>query len=66
MPDLRGHGRSDTPHDEDAYAMDAIVGDLLAVLDTAGADRVHYVGYSFGARCTDSRSPSPLRSGWRV
>ncbi|WAL45843.1 alpha/beta fold hydrolase [Rhodococcus pyridinivorans] len=50
MPDLRGHGRSDTPHDEDAYAMDAIVGDLLAVLDAAGADRVHYVGYSFGAR----------------
>lgn len=50
MPDLRGHGRSDTPHDEDAYAMDAIVGDLLAVLDAAGAHRAHYVGYSFGAR----------------
>jgi len=50
VPDLRGHGRSDTPHNEDAYAMDAVVGDLLAVLDAAGADRVHCVGYSFGAR----------------
>jgi len=50
MPDLRGHGRSDAPHDEDAYAMDGIVGDLLAVLDAAKASRVHYVGYSFGAR----------------
>ncbi|MEU5842131.1 alpha/beta hydrolase [Rhodococcus sp. NPDC047139] len=50
MPDLRGHGRSDTPHGEDAYAMDAIVGDLLAVLDAVKVHRAHYVGYSFGAR----------------
>lgn len=50
MPDLRGHGRSDAPHDEDAYAMDAIVGDLIAVLDAAAVERAHCVGYSFGAR----------------
>ena len=50
LPDLRGHGRSDTPHDPDAYAMDRIVGDLLAVLDAADVERTHYVGYSFGAR----------------
>ncbi|MFD3811780.1 alpha/beta fold hydrolase [Rhodococcus sp. NPDC058639] len=50
LPDLRGHGRSDTPHEPDAYAMDRIVGDLLAVLDAADVERVHYVGYSFGAR----------------
>jgi len=50
MPDLRGHGRSDTPHDENSYAMEAIVGDLLAVLDAVQPPRVHYVGYSFGAR----------------
>lgn len=50
LPDLRGHGRSDTPHDEDAYAMDAIVGDLVAVLDAAGVERAHYLGYSVGAR----------------
>ncbi|MHC3370011.1 alpha/beta fold hydrolase [Rhodococcus aetherivorans] len=50
LPDLRGHGRSDKPHVPDAYAMDLIVGDVLAVLDAAGTERVHYLGYSFGAR----------------
>ena len=50
LPDLRGHGRSDTPHDEDAYAMESIVGDLVAVLDAVGVRQVHYLGYSFGAR----------------
>ncbi|NLU61871.1 alpha/beta hydrolase [Rhodococcus sp. HNM0563] len=50
LPDLRGHGRSDTPHDEDAYAMESIVGDLVAVLDAVGVRHVHYLGYSFGAR----------------
>jgi len=50
LPDLRGHGRSDTPHDPDAYGMDRIVGDLLAVLDATEVERTHYVGYSFGAR----------------
>ncbi|KDE10622.1 alpha/beta fold hydrolase [Rhodococcus aetherivorans] len=50
LPDLRGHGRSDKPHVPDAYAMDLIVGDVLAVLDAAGTERVHYLGHSFGAR----------------
>jgi pimeloyl-ACP methyl ester carboxylesterase len=50
LPDLRGHGRSDTPRDEGAYAMDSIVGDLLAVLDAADVQQAHYLGYSFGAR----------------
>jgi pimeloyl-ACP methyl ester carboxylesterase len=48
--DLRGHGRSGTPHDPAAYAMDLMVADVVAVLDAVGADRVHHVGYSLGAR----------------
>lgn len=48
--DLRGHGRSGTPHDIDSYAMPLHVGDVLAVLEATGLDPVHYVGYSFGAR----------------
>lgn len=48
--DLRGHGRSDKPHYEDAYAMDLLVGDILAVLDAAGVQAAHYLGYSAGAR----------------
>ncbi|WP_165497208.1 alpha/beta fold hydrolase [Rhodococcus sp. ABRD24] len=50
LPDMRGHGRSDTPHDPESYAMDLVVGDLLAVLDALEIDRVHYLGYSFGGR----------------
>jgi pimeloyl-ACP methyl ester carboxylesterase len=48
--DLRGHGRSGTPHEPRAYAMELLVGDVLAVLDALGLPRVHHVGYSLGAR----------------
>lgn len=48
--DLRGHGRSDKPHDAGAYAMPLVAGDVLAVMDAAGLDRASVVGYSFGAR----------------
>ena len=48
--DLRGHGRSGTPHEPAAYAMDLMVADVLAVLDATGVDAVHHVGYSLGAR----------------
>ncbi|MDR6558263.1 pimeloyl-ACP methyl ester carboxylesterase [Arthrobacter pascens] len=48
--DLRGHGRSEKPQHEDAYSMDLLVGDILAVLDAAGVQAAHYVGYSAGAR----------------
>ncbi|MDQ0743735.1 pimeloyl-ACP methyl ester carboxylesterase [Clavibacter sp. B3I6] len=48
--DLRGHGRSGTPHEPAAYAMDLMVADVVAVLDAVGARVVHHVGYSLGAR----------------
>lgn len=48
--DARGHGRSDKPHDEAAYTMEARAGDVLAVLAAAGAGRVHFWGYSMGGR----------------
>lgn len=48
--DLRGHGRSDKPHEASAYAMELFVGDVLAVLDELGVDRAHYLGYSLGGR----------------
>jgi pimeloyl-ACP methyl ester carboxylesterase len=46
--DLRGHGRSDSPADPAAYSEDAALGDMAAVLDRAGADRVVLVGMSLG------------------
>lgn len=48
--DLRGHGRSAKPHTQQAYAMDSLVADVLAVLDAADAPTAHYGGYSVGAR----------------
>jgi len=48
--DQRGHGASDKPHDPLGYTMDALVGDLLTVLDTHLLDSVLYAGYSLGGR----------------
>jgi pimeloyl-ACP methyl ester carboxylesterase len=46
--DPRGQGQSDKPHDPAAYAARRRVGEVVAVLDAAGIDRVHYWGYSLG------------------
>ncbi|WP_298226315.1 alpha/beta hydrolase [Gryllotalpicola sp.] len=48
--DLRGHGHSDKPHDEDAYDLPYFLADVLAVLDAAQAEHAHFIGYSLGAR----------------
>lgn len=47
--DARGHGASPRPHDPEAYAEDRRVDDALAVMDRAGVERAHLVGYSMGA-----------------
>ncbi len=48
--DARGHGRSDKPHDVEAYTMQPRTDDILAVLNAVGAERAHYWGYSMGGR----------------
>jgi pimeloyl-ACP methyl ester carboxylesterase len=48
--DHRGHGRSDKPHDPQAYAMRLRVADAVAVLDELGLARAHFVGISWGGR----------------
>jgi pimeloyl-ACP methyl ester carboxylesterase len=48
--DLRGHGASDKPHDAAAYDRAAMAGDIIALLDHLGLERVDLVGYSMGAR----------------
>lgn len=48
--DHRGHGRSDKPHQAEAYAMPVRVADVVAVIDEAGIDRAHVVGISWGGR----------------
>lgn len=48
--DHRGLGRSDKPHDPEAYAMPLRVADAVAVLDELGIDRAHFIGASYGGR----------------
>lgn len=63
--DLRGHGRSGKPHEVSAYSMEAMLGDLQAVLEATGHDSVHLIGYSFGARvglALAARAPQQVRS----
>lgn len=47
VPDLRGFGRSDKPLD--GYESEQVVGDLHAVADAVGADRLTVIGHDLGA-----------------
>ncbi len=49
VPDLRGYGQSDKPTGVAAYRIDALVGDVLAVMSAVGAERAHVVGHDWGA-----------------
>jgi pimeloyl-ACP methyl ester carboxylesterase len=48
--DGRGGGRSDRPVGADAYAIEEIARDALAVLDATGTERAAVVGFSRGAQ----------------
>ncbi|PIN05777.1 Soluble epoxide hydrolase [Handroanthus impetiginosus] len=48
-PDLRGYGDTDAPSSVDSYTMFHIVGDLVALLDALGLERVFLVGHDWGA-----------------
>lgn len=47
--DERGTGGSGKPHTLDQYALDRVLGDVLAVADAAGAPRFHVWGFGRGA-----------------
>jgi pimeloyl-ACP methyl ester carboxylesterase len=47
-PDLRGYSRGARPSERYAYRMSALVGDVRALADAAGADRFHLVGHDWG------------------
>jgi len=50
MPDLRGHGTSDRPHDPAAYPKDVLANDGLALIAHLGLTDYDLGGYSLGAR----------------
>lgn len=48
-PDMRGCGLTEAPREVSAYRIDKLVGDLVAILDALGVDRVRLVGHDWGA-----------------
>jgi pimeloyl-ACP methyl ester carboxylesterase len=50
LMDARGHGKSDKPHDPEAYSQECKAGDVSAVLDDLGIQSAHFCGYSYGGR----------------
>ncbi|XP_072959332.1 epoxide hydrolase 1-like [Typha angustifolia] len=48
-PDLRGYGDSDAPLGAAAYSVFHVVGDLIALIDALGQDKVFVVGHDWGA-----------------
>lgn len=48
--DCRGHGHSDKPHDEAAYSIDIMAGDIVRLLDHLDVQSAAYLGYSMGSR----------------
>jgi pimeloyl-ACP methyl ester carboxylesterase len=48
-PDLRGYGRSSAPGEIEAYALEAVSGDFIRLLDRLGEDRAVFVGHDWGA-----------------
>ncbi|GFZ04581.1 alpha/beta-Hydrolases superfamily protein [Actinidia rufa] len=48
-PDLRGYGDTDAPPSAASYSAVHIVGDLVALLDALGLDRIFLVGHDWGA-----------------
>lgn len=48
--DLRGHGASDKPAEASAYLPERLGDDLVAVLDSVGAERADVIAYSMGNR----------------
>ena len=48
-PNLRGYGESSKPPKVSDYAMDSLLADIAALIDTAGREEVTLVGHDWGA-----------------
>lgn len=48
--DARGHGASDKPHEPEAYGLELMSRDVLAVMEATGTGRAHFWGFSMGGR----------------
>lgn len=61
--DCRGHGESDKPHDPALYARAAMARDVFTLMDDAGIERAHLLGFSMGAHIALTAA---LRDGGRI
>lgn len=50
--DHRAHGRSDKPHDREAYSMSLLRDDVYRTMDAYSISTAPWIGYSMGARVT--------------
>ena len=48
-PDLRGFGNTDAPEGREHYTLDAIAGDVTALMDRFGIERAPVIGHDWGA-----------------
>jgi pimeloyl-ACP methyl ester carboxylesterase len=46
--DVRGHGQSDKPDNLNAYSLETMAEDVIAIMDELNIKRAHYLGYSMG------------------
>lgn len=49
VPDLRGNGESDKPHEDSAFANDVEITDLILLMDSLGINNYDALGYSRGS-----------------
>ncbi|HTU90861.1 MAG TPA: alpha/beta fold hydrolase [Gemmataceae bacterium] len=47
-PDLRGYNLSDKPRGVSAYSIDALLGDVIGLIENAGAERAAVAGHDWG------------------
>lgn len=63
--DMRGHGLTEPPAGVDAYTIDELAGDVLALADALEIERFHYCGLSIGGMVGQrlgARAPDRVRS----
>ena len=49
VPDMLGYGETEKPADPKRYALENILGDMIALLDTLGLKQVDLIGHDWGA-----------------
>ena len=64
--DLRGHGQSAKPHDPAAYSRAKLAGDVLALLDHLGLEKVDLMGFSLGAHVALAAAMAAPHRFWNL